>query len=147
MKPDDFEQRLQRVPLRPPSAAWRADILAAARAAAREMPVAEDAGFWWQVWREVFVKARHVWSGMAAVWLVILLVNWSLREPESGPVRAQLTEQDIQVAQKIQREIMVSLMEPVPGEPKSPAWWLLPRSEVPEEKRRADLALTVSGTA
>ena len=78
MKPDAFEQRLSRQPLKPLPGEWRAEILAVAREA--------------RVMRHSSFVIRHswlatllwphpkAWAGLAAVWLVILALNFSMRD-------------------------------------------------------------------
>src|ERR1041385_8200304 len=70
MNPDEFEQKLQRQPLRKIPAAWRDEILAAARTAAvpRHPTPATRYSPWW---RDLFWPAPQAWAGMAALWVVI----------------------------------------------------------------------------
>jgi hypothetical protein len=74
MKPDDFEQRLQRQPLRQVPAGWREEILAAADAAstAEQSPAAAGAIPAWRL----FV-ARFSWAGgaFAALWIALFSIN------------------------------------------------------------------------
>jgi hypothetical protein len=77
MNSDDFENQLKRQPLRPAPAAWRAEILEAARAAAFRAPGPEqdDAGPfvpWWRAW---LWPSPRAWAGLATVWLVILSIH------------------------------------------------------------------------
>ena len=51
------------------------------RAAVPTFRVAGTATLPMLIWREVFWPWRRVWAGLAAVWLVILAGNLSLREP------------------------------------------------------------------
>ncbi|MFO1487453.1 MAG: hypothetical protein U1F65_03150 [Verrucomicrobiota bacterium] len=78
MKPEPFENQLQQQPLRPVPAEWRADILAAARKAERadgHSPAEDRQTFLQMLWRELFWTRRRLWAGLAAVWVVILLLN------------------------------------------------------------------------
>ncbi|MFZ0827111.1 MAG: hypothetical protein WAO02_06785 [Verrucomicrobiia bacterium] len=84
MNIDDFEQKLQRQPMRQVPAGWRDEILAAATA--RRPP---------QVTRHSFLSTSNpqlstllwphpkAWAGLAAVWVLILAVDFSLRDPSS----------------------------------------------------------------
>jgi hypothetical protein len=87
MNTDDFEQTLKRQPLRPLPAAWRTEVLAAARAAADPTPSAAAA----RRRSESPLAARlrswlwpHpvAWGGVAAAWLLILALAYSTGETE-----------------------------------------------------------------
>ncbi len=92
MKPDDFEQQLQRQPLRLVPPDWRAEILAAARAgAAPPAPVsAPRASFLSTLPRRLSAwlwPHPAAWAGLAAVWIFVFAVDFSIRGP--APVVAQ----------------------------------------------------------
>jgi hypothetical protein len=74
MKPDDFENQLQRQPLRAVPSEWRAEILQAARASVspRASRLTPHALPWWREW---LWPSPQAWAGLAAVWLVILGLN------------------------------------------------------------------------
>ncbi len=78
---DDFETRLQRQPLRRIPAEWRAEILAAA-AERRPAKVAGVtlASVIKSRLRELFWPAPQAWAGLAALWLVVLALNFATRE-------------------------------------------------------------------
>ncbi len=74
MKPDEFEQQLQRQPLRSPPEEWRREILEAANAAARARTLAfNPPGEPW--WREWLWPSPRAWGGLAAAWVLILSLN------------------------------------------------------------------------
>jgi hypothetical protein len=85
MKPDDFESRLQRQPLRPVPTDWRAKILAAARDA---QPACHALRITHHSWLSafghqlstIFWPHPKAWAGLAAVWILILGVNFSMRD-------------------------------------------------------------------
>ena len=83
---DQFEQRLGRRPLRPIPQAWRVEILAAAReakASCHPSPATRHnwlATFHHQLATLLWPHPK-AWAGLAAVWVVILAVNFSLRDP------------------------------------------------------------------
>jgi hypothetical protein len=86
MKPDDFESRLQRQPLRPVPPAWRAEILAAAREAqpvhhVSRQPHQSFLSTLNQQLATLLWPHPKAWAGLAAVWIFILAVNFSLRDP------------------------------------------------------------------
>jgi len=98
MKPDDFESQLQRQPLRNLPTEWRGEILSAAQA---RMIAEPEPGFWAAVWQEVFVKARMAWGGMAAVWLVALVLNLS---SGSEPTK-QMAQQPVETTPEVMRMV------------------------------------------
>jgi hypothetical protein len=82
MKPDDFESRLQRQPLRQIPQAWRVEILVAAdvRKVRAFTSAATSAATIQARLREIFWPAPAAWAGLAAVWIFILAVNFSMRD-------------------------------------------------------------------
>ena len=89
MKPDDFEQKLQRQPLREIPAEWRDEILDACRASSVERREPE------RLWPSTLVSRLSTalwphpkaWAGLAAVWILIFCVNFSMRD--KSPVMAE----------------------------------------------------------
>ena len=73
MNTDDFEKRLQREPLRSPPAAWREDILSAARSRIPAPDAGAGAGLLagWRLWWSRFPVA---WGAVAAIWLFVAKV-------------------------------------------------------------------------
>ena len=88
MNTDDFEQRLQRQPLRHVPAEWRSEILAAARSGASAerrhkngmvggfLPKAATSG--WFV--NLLWPHPKAWAGLVAVWILIFTVDFSMRD-------------------------------------------------------------------
>jgi hypothetical protein len=85
---EPFEQRLSRQPLRPVPADWRAGILRAAQAVqlnekSLRLPAASQTG-----WRKVVERELRAlvwpnpkaWAGLAAVWALIAIINFSMRD-------------------------------------------------------------------
>ena len=84
MKTDDFEQRLQRRPLRPVPAEWRKEILAAAEANRRPattQPVSEDPVAMLAGWRLLFARLPIAWASLAVLWITLIGVNLMLPGP------------------------------------------------------------------
>lgn len=79
---DDFETTLQRQPLRRIPAEWRTDILAAAEAERRQTTIASAtlASVCKSRLRELFWPAPQAWAGLAALWLVVVALNFANRE-------------------------------------------------------------------
>jgi len=85
-----FEQRLSRQPLRQVPGDWRAEILREGRRAAvpknERDPDAASLPKW--NWRtslaEIFWPHPKAWAGLAAAWVLIAVVNFSLRDGSPG---------------------------------------------------------------
>ena len=131
MKPEEFEQQLRSQPLRPVPQAWRAEIL---RAAERAAPVHEStpAARHLPGWREWFWPCPPAWAGVAATWLLILVLNLTGRSApgsatqKSAPLTPQLVKLVIE-----ERRLLTELLNPavpdVAQPPRSPG--MAPRSE------------------
>ncbi len=93
--PENFEQRLHRQPLRPVPAEWRADILQAAQVAQADArphrsPARVRASWLHALSREFIVSLwpnSKVWAGLAAVWVLIAVLNFSMSD-HTAPVVA-----------------------------------------------------------
>jgi len=77
MKPDEFEQKLSAQPWQEVPPSWRREILHAARQASRaeKEPVAIK---FWIVLSDWLWPSPKAWAGLAAAWIFIGLVNFSL---------------------------------------------------------------------
>ena len=127
MKTDDFEQRLQRQPLRSIPSEWREEILVAADVNRRTQPVREltfAATFRLRL-RELLWPCPQAWAGLATVWLVILVLNLATGErattvatkqspPPSPEMLMALREQ-----QRLLAELIGSKETPVADKSKS----------------------------
>jgi len=88
---DDFEQHLREQPIRRVPQDWRAEILAAARAAAPAHPTS-------RVPRRSFLSTLHsqlsallwphpkAWAGLAVAWVFIFAMNFSMHDTGSAAV-------------------------------------------------------------
>src|SRR5215831_1896086 len=87
--PDQFEQQLSRQVMRKLPAEWRGDILSAARATATAPTPARSpalsSGFLQRL-SSVLWPHPAAWAGLAAVWLVVLGLSWSAKEPAAEPL-------------------------------------------------------------
>jgi hypothetical protein len=116
MKPDDFEQKLQRQALRPIPTGWRAEILAAA---GRESKVEsrEQVARWPSTvitrLQALLWPNPQAWAGLTAVWILILAVDFSMRD--QSPVMAEKTapsSPEVIVELKQQQRLLAELMGP-----------------------------------
>lgn len=109
---DGLEERLRRQPLKEIPAAWRAEVMAATRAAASTMHGSHASPSALQLlWQRFFWPHPKAWAALAAVWLLIVGLNLSSREPgtvarvDSEPPSAlearELTKQKMLLAELI----------------------------------------------
>jgi hypothetical protein len=137
MNQDDFEQRLQRQPLRRVPAEWRKEILAAAATSCHAS----------RVTRRSFLSTLNsqlstilwphpvAWAGLAAIWIFIFTVDFSARDDApavadtfSSPPAEVIVE--VRQQQRLLAEMMGSSQK---SEAESPKLLPLPRSERPFE--------------
>jgi len=71
--------------------------------------------YWWlrcstHLWRELILPSRRIWAGLAAVWLLLLIINLSQRDPVSGvtgqPVHAPAVTMSWQLQQRWMDELL-----------------------------------------
>lgn len=67
-------------------------------------------------WRELIFPCRRIWSGLAAVWLVLFLVNLSQRDDVSSvtgkPVRSAEVMMSVQAQQRWMNELLADRAAP-----------------------------------
>jgi hypothetical protein len=113
---NEFEQKLSRQPLKKIPSEWRAEILREERrVAVREIGDADTASLPKWNWRtalaEIFWPNQKVWAGLAAIWIFIFVLNFSMRDkspviaekvsPPSPEVIAELKQQKLLFAELI----------------------------------------------
>lgn len=109
---EQFEQRLKSQSLRQIPGGWRAEILVAADVNRREgVRAFTSAATIRSRVREIFWPAPAAWAGLAAVWVFIFAVNFSMRDktpvvaekvlPPSPEVIAELRQQKLLFAELI----------------------------------------------
>jgi hypothetical protein len=123
MNPEDFEQQLERQPLRAVPGDWRAGILQAARESSSPQPSTNNPQriAWW---RQLFWPCPQAWAGLAAAWVVILTIGFLSAERSESVAKsaAPSSPQEIMVL-KEQKQMLAKLMEPFDqpaGEPPKP---------------------------
>ena len=132
MNPDDFEKQLQRQTMRSIPGAWRGEILDAARRA-RDHQLSTITPQPSCGWREFLWPCPQAWAGLAAVWVLIVVLNSVTREPASaakGPNAPRAPE--VLVALREHRRLLAELVEsPTAVEPPKPSV-PGPRSQLPQ---------------
>jgi hypothetical protein len=115
---EQFEQRLKRRPLRPVPAEWRGGILTAASEAQPvkySQPVA-DRSFLSILYRRlatVLWPHPAAWGALAAVWIVIFAVNFSIRDREPALAEKAVPQSPEVVAQlRQQQRLLAELLGP-----------------------------------
>jgi hypothetical protein len=112
MNMENFEQRLSRQPMRKIPGEWRARILVAADVNRREGVRAFRSATTIRLHlREFFWPHPKAWAGLAAIWIFIFAVNFSMRDktpdvaekvlPPSPEMVAELRQQKILFAELI----------------------------------------------
>ena len=109
----ELEQRLLQQPLKEPPAAWRGQILAAALPAVRPLPSASILFIATRRWLAFFRLQRAAGVGLAATWVLILALNFSLREPAS--LRTETTAPSAELATEFlqQQRLLAELLGPL----------------------------------
>ena len=109
---DDFEKQTQRQPLRKIPGEWRAEILAAAtRQNSRGASRASFLATLNHQLSTIFWPHPKAWAGLAMIWILILTVNFSMRDktpvvaekvtPPSPEAVAELRQQRLLFAELI----------------------------------------------
>ena len=140
MKPDHFEQKLQRQPLRQVPAEWRGEILAAATGRESKVESRGQEGCWRSTLASrlstLLWPHPRAWAGLAAIWILILAVNVSMRDP--SPVRAEKSSPpspEVIVELRQQQRMLAELTGPrdTSDADRSKSFMPQPRSERPFE--------------
>ncbi|MBW8864330.1 MAG: hypothetical protein JF609_05285 [Verrucomicrobia bacterium] len=110
-------------PAGPKLDAIRQSVVATSRQSAaitnpQEQPSPATATLFQTLWRELILPSRRLWSGLAAVWLVLVAINVSLHDSApaskmtSAPVMMSAREQ-----QRLMNELFADRSLPVEAEP------------------------------
>jgi hypothetical protein len=129
---DEFEQRLSRRPLRQVPAGWRAEILAAAEAAAPVgVPRASFLATLNAKLSTLLWPCPQAWAGLTAIWIFIFALNFSMRDQNPAVAEKSPPPSPQMLAElKQQRRMLVELIgsdQTTDAEP--PKFMPLPRSQ------------------
>jgi hypothetical protein len=135
---DPFEERLQSQPLRPVPPAWRDDILRVARAAASPCvaPPAPSRAWFSSSWLSALLWPHpKAWAALAALWLLVLGLNFASREPSRPQEARRSVPPSPQLRQllKQQQQLFAELIGP---EEKPAADRTKPAAPQPRSQRR-----------
>jgi hypothetical protein len=136
MKPDDFEQKLQRQPLRQIPGEWREEILAAAEVHLPDAPKRSEGGSTFIAQLSTILWPHpKAWAGLAAVWILIFTVDFSVRD--KAPVMAEKTappSAEVLVELRQQQRLLAELIGPrdTSDADRSKSFVPQPRSELAE---------------
>ena len=89
------------------------------------------------VWRELILPSRRIWAGLAAVWLVLAIVNISQRDHSpAGRITSAAPTMSFQEQQRWMNELFADRSLPLDGDrPKT----FLPQ---PSSERRIEILVT-----
>ena len=87
----------------------------------------------WLVWQELILPSRFAWAGMAALWLVLLLVHLQISSPSPKPANTQSARRaGLSRTFVEQRRLLAELLQsPAPAPADQPPSKPQPRSERP----------------
>jgi len=110
---NEFEQRLSRQPLKEIPAAWRAEILSVACPASRPVPRASFLATCNLKLATLLWPHPQAWAGLAAVWVFIIAVNFSLREPAPRlAAKSAPPSPEVMVELRQQQRLLAELIGP-----------------------------------
>lgn len=135
MNPDEFEKRLQRQPIRPIPAEWRREILQQAKDVSPAQLKTQNSKPTTSL-REWLWPCPQAWAGLAAVWLVILTLNFATREPAIRIANESTSSPESFASMKEQRRLYLELAElPKETTPSQESIAPRPRSDRRNESR------------
>src|SRR5882724_2346283 len=111
MKPDDFEERVRRQPLRELPPQWRREILSSAihatpraRASAVTNLRAQLSALLW--------PCPQAWAGLAVIWLGLLVVNFAVTDKTETVAKRKIPAATQMMVLREQQQILTELIEP-----------------------------------
>ena len=140
MNSDPFEQRLSRQPLRPVPAEWRDEVLARAgdlqspslasantadgdckspapASAPSPISYSSSPAPWWRDW---LWPCPQAWAGLAAVWVLLLVLHFAQRDPASSQLAKTSVPPAMPYVWREQQKLLAELFPPEPTAPPRP---------------------------
>lgn len=95
--------------------------------------------FIWTIWHELIWPSRHIWAGLATVWVLLLAANVSMRDSSQITVAKTLPIPEIILSFQQQEKILAELIGP--NEPQAA---VPPKafSPLPSSERRFEIMAT-----
>ena len=126
----DFEKQIQQQPIRKVPADWRAEILRNAKSVSvsRQSEEVTCRPSWWREWLWPY---RHAWTGMAALWLLMLGMNFGC--PKNQQNASVSATPAMMQAMEEQRRLLAELIPPTRNQQAADSRrrrFLQPRSEL-----------------
>jgi hypothetical protein len=91
-----------------------------------------------KIWLELFQPSRRIWAGMAAAWVGIFVVNFSIRDNSSALAMKSSSSPGIMMSVQQQERLLAELTEPRETRIAEPAKKTTPQ---PRSERRDETAL------
>src|SRR4051812_27090844 len=134
MNNDDFEKRLRQQPLRTPPTEWHERILDSARAS-ESQPACAHAETQLTWWRALLWPSPQAWAGLAAVWVILLVMNRQSDEKVVLTASSVLSPvQQIADARRERNHLLAELIDESPSDAvaeEAKPFVPRPRSEAP----------------
>jgi hypothetical protein len=87
-------------------------------------------GFGRVLWRELLWPSRYAWTGLAALWVAMLVINAQLSEPRPSDAGARAeSSQEMRQAWEEQNRVLALLIQPTEVVPAPPPGIPRPRSQ------------------
>jgi hypothetical protein len=132
MKPDDFEKRLQREPLRQIPSEWRRQILSEAQNAIRNSKPEARNGFW----ASLLWPHPKAWAALAGLWTAIAALQFAASDPVQTAKIVAPPSDDTLIVLRQQTRMMAELIGQTPQhEADRPK----PSQFTPRSERRGEL--------
>jgi hypothetical protein len=91
------------------------------------------------IWRELIWPSRRIWAGLAAVWILIFVFNFSQRDPAELLARKSLPSPEMILTFRQQERLLAELIGPNETQAAEPAKPFLPQ---PRSEERIETLMT-----
>jgi hypothetical protein len=109
------------------------------RVAVPKFRVADTATLPMLIWRELIWPSRRIWAGLAAVWILIFVFNFSQRDPAELLARKSLPSPEMILTFRQQERLLAELIGPNETQAAEPAKPFLPQ---PRSEERIETLMT-----